>query len=443
MAWTLSEDLNRPEEGLKQANEALLRIGWQPNLLDTRGVIEIRLGQLDDAIKDLEEAAAALPTGPVYFHLARAFQKKGRMAEFRASRDRARQAGIRPEQLDESERRLLGFNYERLILSIASATIRALGEEITRNAGPGGDRWAALDLRGDDTQGPEHRHGHRTGSFTSAVPSPGWARPQAPISRSTHRQSATSTSTFTSTRVASTPSTWTLRREPVSARPRGSPAGSARGTGLKSAGAASSCSRPGSMGACRIRRRATPTCWPTPDGPPWSVSRSSRGGPPETPGCSTRSWLFSGRSAACGIPIQDRTVARTHAALFRTEAAAYVINLSTHRTWIDDRPVRGAAIIHDGQVLTLGSARFVVSVEPPPGPPPRPSRSGSAKPRLTPGDQPQSLERVQPPCPARNDLPRVATCHPGLDDGDGPGESGRGTAAARRIPERAGATASS
>ena len=103
MAWTLSEDLNRPEEGLKQANEVLSRIGWQPNLIDTRGVIEIRLGQLDDAIKDLEQAAAALPTGPVYFHLARAFQKKGRMAEFRASRDRARQAGIRLEQLDESE----------------------------------------------------------------------------------------------------------------------------------------------------------------------------------------------------------------------------------------------------------------------------------------------------------------------------------------------------
>ena len=90
MAWTLSEDLNRPEEGLKQANEAYLRIGWRPDLLDTRGVIEIRLGRLDDAIKDLEEAATALPAGSVYFHLARTFQKKGRMAELpRLHRDRA------------------------------------------------------------------------------------------------------------------------------------------------------------------------------------------------------------------------------------------------------------------------------------------------------------------------------------------------------------------
>ena len=82
--------------------------------------------------------------------------------------------------------------------------------------------------------------------------------------------------------------------------------------------------------------------------------------------------VFAGRSAACGIPIQHRTVARTHAALLRTETAAYIINLSSHQTWIDDRPVCGASIIHDGQVLTLGSARFVVSVEPATRPPSRP-----------------------------------------------------------------------
>jgi tetratricopeptide (TPR) repeat protein len=104
MAWTLSEYLDRPEEGLKQANEALERVGRQPYLLDTRGVIETRLGHLDLAIKDLEEAASAQPSATVSFHLARAYQKRGRMTEFRAWRDRARQAGLRPEQLEESDR---------------------------------------------------------------------------------------------------------------------------------------------------------------------------------------------------------------------------------------------------------------------------------------------------------------------------------------------------
>jgi tetratricopeptide (TPR) repeat protein len=104
MAWTLSEYLNRPEEGLKQANEAIERVGWQPHLLDTRGVIETRLGRLDLAIKDLEEAASALPSATISFHLARAYQKRGQTAEFHAWRDRARQAGLRPEQLEQSDR---------------------------------------------------------------------------------------------------------------------------------------------------------------------------------------------------------------------------------------------------------------------------------------------------------------------------------------------------
>lgn len=104
MAWTLSEDLNRPEQGLERADEVLRRAGWQANFLDTRGVILTRLGKLDDAIKDLETAAAALPIGPVYYHLARAYEKKGRTDDFHKARDLARQTGLRAEQLQPSER---------------------------------------------------------------------------------------------------------------------------------------------------------------------------------------------------------------------------------------------------------------------------------------------------------------------------------------------------
>jgi hypothetical protein len=74
--------------------------------------------------------------------------------------------------------------------------------------------------------------------------------------------------------------------------------------------------------------------------------------------------VFAGRSAACGIPINDHTVARIHAALLRTESAAYVIDLHSDPTGIDGRPVRGAALIASGQVLALGSAQFVVTVAP-------------------------------------------------------------------------------
>lgn len=104
MAWTLSEEMNDPQAGLDRINEAVEKVGPQPHVLDTRGVILTRLGRFDEAIKDLETAARALPTGPVFFHLARAYQKKGRTEDFRKLRDLARKAGLTPEQLQPSER---------------------------------------------------------------------------------------------------------------------------------------------------------------------------------------------------------------------------------------------------------------------------------------------------------------------------------------------------
>jgi hypothetical protein len=74
--------------------------------------------------------------------------------------------------------------------------------------------------------------------------------------------------------------------------------------------------------------------------------------------------VFAGRSAACGIPIKDHTVARIHAALLRTESAVYVIDLHGRHTWIDGRPVRGAMLIASGHVLALGSAQFAITVAP-------------------------------------------------------------------------------
>ena len=113
MAWTLSEEMGQPDNGLDRIEVAIKRAGPQPHLLDTRGVILIRLGRTADAIKDLKAAAVTLPTGPIFYHLARACQKSGDPAEFEKYRDLARKAGLRPEQLQPSERdeaaKLVGF----------------------------------------------------------------------------------------------------------------------------------------------------------------------------------------------------------------------------------------------------------------------------------------------------------------------------------------------
>lgn len=105
LAWTLSEDLGRPGEGLGRDDEAFARAGRRdPGLLDTRGVIYTRLGRPDRAIADLQESAAARPRASTYAHLARAYHAAGRAPEFEAARARALWAGLTPAMLDPVDR---------------------------------------------------------------------------------------------------------------------------------------------------------------------------------------------------------------------------------------------------------------------------------------------------------------------------------------------------
>jgi tetratricopeptide (TPR) repeat protein len=104
MAWTLSEEMNHPEDGLKSIDEAIAKGGRQSHLVDTRGVILLHLGRVEDAIKELEIASASLPTPAILYHLARAYRKANRQTDFEKYRDKARQAGLKLEMLQPSER---------------------------------------------------------------------------------------------------------------------------------------------------------------------------------------------------------------------------------------------------------------------------------------------------------------------------------------------------
>ncbi len=105
MAWTLSESMNRPTDGLKFIEQAIDRAGRSPQFLDTRGVIRARLGALDDAIKDLEVAAKAQPGGTSSLHLARVLLKAKKPAEARKAVDRGKAAGLPSAKLDDPERK--------------------------------------------------------------------------------------------------------------------------------------------------------------------------------------------------------------------------------------------------------------------------------------------------------------------------------------------------
>lgn len=75
--------------------------------------------------------------------------------------------------------------------------------------------------------------------------------------------------------------------------------------------------------------------------------------------------VFLGWSASCGIQVKDAAVGRTHCALVRAPGGAYLVDICGRQTWVEDRPVRGAAVLQDGDLITLGSTQFTVRVEPP------------------------------------------------------------------------------
>ncbi len=104
LAWTLSEGLHQPSEAMTHIEQFVKLSGRVPEALDTRGRVLIRLGRLDDAIKDLEEVVRAEPTGPHLYHLAYAYHKAGRGNEFRKTIEQMRRAGLTALALDPTER---------------------------------------------------------------------------------------------------------------------------------------------------------------------------------------------------------------------------------------------------------------------------------------------------------------------------------------------------
>jgi len=84
---------------------------------------------------------------------------------------------------------------------------------------------------------------------------------------------------------------------------------------------------------------------------------------------------FAGRGEACAIRVEGAS--ETHCALLRCPSTAYVIDLLGQSTRLNDRPVAGASALLDGNVLSVGPARFAVRLDPPRGRP-----EGEGEPRV-------------------------------------------------------------
>ena len=86
LAWLLSEYFDQPDTALKLIDQAIERIGPAPELLDTKGVVLLRLGRIEGpggALELLEEAYQTAPAAHIGYHLAMAYNEVGRYADAR------------------------------------------------------------------------------------------------------------------------------------------------------------------------------------------------------------------------------------------------------------------------------------------------------------------------------------------------------------------------
>jgi pSer/pThr/pTyr-binding forkhead associated (FHA) protein len=72
--------------------------------------------------------------------------------------------------------------------------------------------------------------------------------------------------------------------------------------------------------------------------------------------------LFIGQGESCGIRLPVGA-AKTHCALVRSISKVHVIDLLVDRTSVNNQPVRGAARLQDGDILTVGRAEFLIHIE--------------------------------------------------------------------------------
>jgi tetratricopeptide (TPR) repeat protein len=103
LAWLLAVYRNKGQEALPLVDAAINQVGPQAELLDTRAVIYISMGQTEKAIKDLTAALGDQPTPTMYFHRAQALQQKKDSENALADLRMARQLKLTPDKLHPLE----------------------------------------------------------------------------------------------------------------------------------------------------------------------------------------------------------------------------------------------------------------------------------------------------------------------------------------------------
>jgi tetratricopeptide (TPR) repeat protein len=104
LAWLLAFQPGKASEALELVNRRMEITGPSASVLDTRGMVLLKLGRADDAAQCFTDAAAQSPTAVYYFHLAEAQRAAGKPNDAEKSRLKAKELGIKKESLHPLER---------------------------------------------------------------------------------------------------------------------------------------------------------------------------------------------------------------------------------------------------------------------------------------------------------------------------------------------------
>ncbi len=114
LAWLLvqrSSDADKMREALAKIEAAVNGIGRRADLLDTRGLVYLKLGQDSAALADFRAAAADMPTPAHLFHLARAhYQARDKTTAYKVFKQ-AKESGLQASALHPVEQEA----YQRLL----------------------------------------------------------------------------------------------------------------------------------------------------------------------------------------------------------------------------------------------------------------------------------------------------------------------------------------
>ena len=107
LAWLLAMQTGQGAEALKCIEAAVSGIGRRADLLDTRGVVYLSLGQNEAALADFTDASTDTPTASRLFHLARAqLQARDRDAAIKTLHRAKADFGLQPSSVHPTEQQV-------------------------------------------------------------------------------------------------------------------------------------------------------------------------------------------------------------------------------------------------------------------------------------------------------------------------------------------------